>query len=314
MTSDEIRMSRLEKFGKVGEINELLKKDVNIVSFLTDNHKKETSTEDEMISYDLRAGLDLKNFHENPRLYKCISEKILSYIDEIGVKGGRIVECGAGEGIVLSEICKNPNCCFSWARGLDISWSRTAYAQTNLINYDNSSIDIDFFVGDFFCLPFKDDSIDVIYTMQGIYGMGGHEETLLRELYRCSRKYLILIEPCYELAGEKARERMNRLGYVKNLKGIAESLKFKVIKHELFGLDSNPLNPAAVLIIEKDDNNNFIDDAVCCPYSHGDLTRIGNALYCEKSKLSYPILNGVACLTKENAIVSSKLKDICKKN
>lgn len=313
MNSDNKKMSRLEKLGKVGDIDELLKKDVNIVSYLTENHKNETSAEDEMISYDLRAGQDIKHYHENPDLYIKIAEKILSYIEEIGGNSGRIAECGAGEGIVLSEICKNKNCKFSWARGLDISWSRTAYAQSNLIDYENKSIDIDFFVGDFFHLPFKSDSIDVIYTMQGIYGMGGHEETLIKELYRCAGKYLILIEPCYELAGEEAKKRMNRLGYVKNLKGIAESLNFKVVKHELFGLDSNPLNPAAVLIIEKESKMvNYIEDALCCPFTHGDFIKIGNALYCDESKLSYPILNGIACLTRENAIVSSKIMDIYK--
>ncbi len=311
MSSDDKKMSRLEKIGRVNEINELLKKDVNIISYLTDNHTDTTSAEDEMISYDLRAGNDLRVYQENPELYNMIADRILSYICEIDGNAGRIVECGAGEGIVLSQICKSEKCGFSWARGLDISWSRTAYAKKNLIDFVDADINIDYVVADFFNLPFKDNSIDVIYTMQGIYGMGGHEEVLLKELYRCSRKYVVLIEPCYEMAGQEAKERMERLGYVKNLKIIAEYLKYDVVKYELFGLDSNPLNPAAVMIIKKNkvvSNDN--GSAMCCPFSHGDLTIIGNAYYCDASKLSYPILNGVACLTKENAIVSSKMLEL----
>lgn len=308
MNLDNSDNSRLNKIGKINEINEMLKKDVNIVSYLTDNHKNATSVEDEMISYDLRAGVDTKHYRENPELYDKIADKILSYIDEIDGNVGRIVECGSGEGIVLSEICKKNKCKFSWAKGIDISWSRTAYAREKLQNYKNEKIDIDFVVADFFHLPLKNDSIDVVYTMQGIYGMGGYEEILLKELYRCCKKYLILVEPCYEMAGAEARDRMDRLGYVKGLKEIADSLNYKIVKYELFGLDANPLNPAAVMIIEKDAKEYEEKDVLCCPFSYGNLEKIGNSYYCDESKLSYPILNGIACLTRENAIVTSQIK------
>lgn len=310
MNSEVAKANRLEKIGRINEIKELLERDENIISYLTENHRNATSVEDEMISYDLRAGQDIKNYNDNPELYNRIADKIFSYIVSIGANDGRILECGSGEGIVLSEICANESCEFSWARGIDISWSRTAYAKKYIKNRNYMNCDIDFFVADFFHLPVKSNSIDVVYTMQGIYGMGGYEEPLLRELYRCTNKYLILIEPCYELAEEQAKARMDKLGYVKNLKGTAEALGYNIIMYEMFGLDANPLNPAAVLIIEKkaiDLEKN--DNAICCPFSYGDIVKIGNAYYCDESKLSYPILNGVACLTRENAIVSSKILD-----
>ena len=298
------------KISRINEINKLLSQGENIISYLTDGHSKMTSVEDEMISYDLRAGKDLAKYLKDPSMYKSVAEKIAHYIIETGCNSGKLFECGSGEGILLSEICDRDDCKFLWARGCDISWSRTAYAKkTSLLKEKRNSIDLDFIVGNFFHLPLKDNSIDVLYTMQGIYGMGGNEEILLKELYRVVSGYLILIEPCYELADSISKERMERLGYVKNLRSTAEKLGYEIVKYEKFGLDSNPLNPAAVLIIKKNVVNEN-EDALCCPYTYSDLIQIGNVYYCEESKLSYPILNGVACITRENAVVTSQIKRI----
>ncbi len=301
----------MDKKARIKEINSLLDKGENIISYLTDEHNKLTTVEDEMISYDLRAGEDLARYYEDSSLSDKIIDKICHYIRELCCITGKIVECGAGEGINLVGVINKGNFKFSWARGLDISWSRTAYARKFSKNKDTHGIDLDFIVGDFFHLPFKDDSIDILYTMQGIYGMGGYEEELLKELYRVTKGYLILIEPCYELACQQARARMKRLGYVKGLCEKARFLGYEIVKYELFGVDSNPLNPAAALIIKKNviSEKNDSGNALCCPYTHCSMEIVGDAYYCEESKLSYPIINGVACLTRENAVVTSKVHE-----
>ena len=50
---------------------------------------------------------------------------------------------------------------------------------------------------------------------------GGREKEALLELSRIARKYLVLIEPAYEYASEKGKERMDLHGYVKNLPDVA---------------------------------------------------------------------------------------------
>lgn len=299
----------MNKKGRIKEINALLNSGGNIISYLTESHSKSTTTEDEMISYDLRAGRDLEHYEQEPSFFHKVRDRICHYIRETGCTTGNIVECGAGEGINLTGIINQGRFRFSWARGLDISWSRVAYARKFATSIDTHGTDLDFIVGDFFHLPFKNDSIDILYTMQGIYGMGGHETELLKELYRVVKDYLILIEPSYELAGEQARLRMEQMGYVRGLKEKGESLGYKIVKYELFGVDSNPLNPAAVLIIKKDSplKKEQINNALCCPYTYCDMDMIGNAYFCEESRLAYPVINGVACLTRENAVIASKM-------
>lgn len=299
----------MDKKGKIKEINDLLMKGTNIISYLTDNHSKSTTVEDEMISYDLRAGGDLDHYAKDPSLFNKVRDRICHYICETGCTTGNIVECGAGEGINLTGIINKGGFQFSWARGLDISWSRVAYARNFAKKINTHGTELDFIVGDFFHLPFKDDSIDILYTMQGIYGMGGYETELLKELYRVVNGYLILIEPSFELAGEQARIRMEQLGYVRGLREKAASLGYTIIKYELFGVDANPLNPAAVLIIKKSATlkKEKINNALCCPYTFCDMDIIGNVYFSKESMLSYPIINGVACLTRENAVITSKM-------
>lgn len=298
----------MDKKGKIKEISILLEKGTNIISYLTDNHSKPTTAEDEMISYDLRAGGDLDCYAKAPSLFDKVRDRICHYIRETGCTTGNIVECGAGEGINLTGIINKGGFQFSWARGLDISWSRVAYAKNFAQKIDTHGTDLDFIVGNFFHLPFKDNSIDILYTMQGIYGMGGYETDILKELYRVVNGYLILIEPSFELAGEQARIRMERLGYVRGLWEKAASLGYTIIKYELFGVDANPLNPAAVLIIKKSTTvKEKMDSVLCCPYTYCDMELIGNAYFCKESMLSYPIINGIACLTRENAVITSKL-------
>ena len=131
----------------------------------------------------------------------------------------------------------------------------------------------------------------------------------MSELYRVTARYLILIEPSYELAGDEAKNRMNKLGYIKGLPEVANELGYQIVRYELFGVDVNPLNPAAVMIIKKNNDKQRVnyDSPLCCPITKTDFSRIGNAWYSQEAGMAYPIVNGVSCLTKENAIVATKM-------
>jgi hypothetical protein len=164
--------------------------------------------------------------------------------------------------------------------------------------------------GDLFHIPFADNSIDVVYTSHSIEPNGGHEKPILQELFRVSRKFLILLEPGYEFANDEARQRMDSHGYCKNLRSIAESLGYAVLKHNLFSFTSNPLNPTAITIIKKDDNSIPPSCILACPKFKTPLEEIGHMLFSPEALVVYPIVGGIPCLRIENGIFASKYKEV----
>lgn len=111
--------------------------------------------------------------------------------------------------------------------------------------------EVNFFVADIFNMPIKDNEVDVVYTFHSLEPNGGFENELLDELYRIARKYIILVEPDYNLAGDAGKKRMDENGYIKGLANIIRKKEWRIIVDDPFGIDSNPSNPAGLLIIEK---------------------------------------------------------------
>lgn len=164
------------------------------------------------------------------------------------------------------------------------------------------------FTGDLFCAPIKTNGADIVYTCHAIESNGGREEEALRELYRICNKYLVLVEPAYELADEAARRRMREHGYVTGLYEAAKRLGLKVLDYRLLGVSHNPMNPTGIMVIEKNENGQT-EDPLCCPLTKTDLIRRNGALYSGDSLPAYPILDGIPCLLPENAIVATKFLD-----
>ena len=58
---------------------------------------------------------------------------------------------------------------------------------------------------------------------------GGRLKQLMAELFRVTIDKLVLFEPCYEINTDAGKERMDRLGYIKNLDGVIAELGGKII-------------------------------------------------------------------------------------
>ena len=217
-----------------------------------------------------------------------------------------IIEVGVGEAATLGNVLKIIKNKSISSYGFDISWSRIKYAKKFLQKENIENVNL--FVADLFCLPLKDNSIDIVYTSHSIEPNGGKEREALMELYRITNKYLILLEPAYELANKEARNRMRYHGYVTNLYSTANDLGYKIIEHKLFGINSNPLNPTGLIIIEKDGKAKKINP-ICCPITKKDLNLINNCYFSEESFLLYPIIEEIPCLLPQNAILATKFLD-----
>ena len=214
-----------------------------------------------------------------------------------------IIEAGVGEGTTLSFVMKELNDNSIEAHGFDISWSRIACCRDWIKSqWDGRCV---LAVASLFHLPYADSCFDVVYTSHTIEPNGGNEESILRELYRIASRFLILLEPGYELASTDAQLRMEKHGYCRKLVETAKLLGMKVQKHELFEHCANPLNPTAITIIEKDANAAPCDPKFACPNFRDELMDYGEAMYSPGSLRAYPKLMGIPCLRQEDAVIAS---------
>ena len=281
----------------------------NITELLRRLEGSDTNNEEIIeIAYDLQAGSYTKAI-EDPKIEQHKDRYAAILADHIGslTNVSSILEPGVGEGTTLSFVLKHLESDSIIKHGFDISWSRISCCQQWL---DSQGIDNAFLsVASILNTPYKDNSFDVVYTSHTIEPNGGNETPILSELFRITSRFLILLEPGYELADEPARNRMTRLGYCRGLVEKAEKLDMKVVKHELFPESANPLNPTAITVIEKNPGAPDRVPQLACPRYRSDLSHydnIGDSYYSSESMRVYPVIQNIPCLRIEDGIIASR--------
>jgi SAM-dependent methyltransferase len=296
----------MDKFKMINRIKELYDRNENIIKYLKQvEGRSSNSIEDILISYDFQAGSYTELYKKNPSLRNEYTRYIASLFNHIG-KYNSILEVGIGEGTTLGLLNyfleEKPEKSY----GFDISWSRIKYARKFMKELNVH--DVELFTGDLFTYPLKDNSIDIVYTSHSIEPNGGREEEALKELYRITKDYLILLEPSYDFADEKGKERMQEHGYVTKLYSTAKELGYKVVEHRLFDVSVNPLNPTGLIVIQKNGDSEVFEP-LCCPISKSDLIKESNSYFSKESLLAYPIIDEIPCLLPQNAILATKFND-----
>lgn len=295
----------MEKFKQLQKIKELYSNGENIIQYLKSIGNNEKNTiEDILISYDFQSGSYIQGFSKNKEYLEKYCSALAKLINEID-NVQSIVEVGVGEATTLNMLIKYLKNKPSNILGFDISWSRLKFGQELLKDFNIFNVNL--FTANLFEIPFLDNSIDIVYTSHSIEPNGGKEENALKELYRITKKYLILLEPSFEFANEEAKARMKKHGYVTELYSTAKRLNYKIIEHRLFDYSSNPLNPTGLIIIEKKETSSNNSNLVC-PISQTELLKYSESLlYSKESFLAYPIIDEIPCLLKENSILATHL-------
>jgi ubiquinone/menaquinone biosynthesis C-methylase UbiE/uncharacterized protein YbaR (Trm112 family) len=300
----------MNKFKYLSKIKSIYEEGGNIIQYLKSIEKNElNSVDDILISYDFQSGSYIKGAVQHKEYNNLYTKALAKIIDSLG-SFKSIIEIGVGEGTTLKSLLENLNSIPSQVFGIDISWSRLKFAKYYLSKFGLDHVKL--CTSNLFELPFLDNSIDIVYTSHSLEPNGGNEEAALKELFRVTKKYLILLEPAFELADENARERMKKNGYVTNLVSTAKNLNYNVIEHRLFDFTFNPLNPTGLIIIEKMENSPEEIVKLVCPISHKPLSNFQDSfLYAKESFLGYPVLDGIPCLLKDNSILATHLLTDC---
>lgn len=287
------------------ELLDAYKRGENISEILRKEDQSETNTLEIIeVAYDLQTGSYVSDL-DNPdirELRKNYGATITSEISALTAPHS-ILEPGVGEGTTLSFVCKSFEQLPEHIHGIDISWSRIACCRNWLKREHVESPFLS--TASLFATPYVENSFDVVYTSHTIEPNGGHERSIIKELYRIASKYLILVEPGYELASKEAQSRMLKYGYCTGLVENAEALGMKVVKHELFPYTDNPLNPTAITVIEKDPTAAPVFPQIACPRYLTPLKEYPDSLYSSESLRAYPKIQGIPCLRIEDGVIAS---------
>lgn len=299
----------MEKLRLLGRIKELYDQGVNIIQYLKNlDERKDNTTADILISYDIQAGIYTRRNELNAPTRKAYCAEIAETLEQLG--GGSLLEVGVGEASTLGTLLEQLQHPFEAVYGFDLSWSRILYAQKYLQSLSLKNTNITLVTGDLFHPPFQSDSIDIVYTAHSLEPNGGKEKESIQALYRICKNYLVLIEPGYELAGEEARARMLKHGFVTNLRKHVEELGYEIVEHKQLKAAFNPLNPSGMIVIKKASSSAHRGTSpLACPVTAAPLQKIGEDYFAPDSLLAYPTIKGIPCLLPENAIIATHFLD-----
>lgn len=308
------------------EIKQLYNQNINIQKYFRD--LKGTNVNDInsiLYSYDFQAGsyareyldekiiegifaVDGKKVNMTKRQSVELQSKYI--VEELSALHPKsILEVGVGEATSLCDIILNmeKNIQFS---GLELSLSRLLYAQ-RFAAYKN--VDIDFVMGNMFSLPYKDNAFDVTFMLHSLESNTGREKEALKELVRVAAKYVVMLEPSYELGNEETKKRIKDLGYIDNLQNAIKNLNLDIVKNELFRVTTYN-NNTAITIIKKNSENqgsgspsSMEKKAVyACPNCKTELHQHEEAYFCPECFNLYPVIQNIPILNVDNAILCSK--------
>lgn len=296
---------------KLSEVKRLYEQGENVMQWFREKAGAEAnSLESILISYDLQSGSYVKAL-KDPQHQAKLDEYTAAIARALQPLGAQtLLEAGVGEATtlrgVLEKLQPSPERVF----GFDIAWSRIAVAMAYAAQAAQRQPLL--CTGNFFSMPFADDAFDVVFTSHAIEPNHGREEEAMRELYRVTRRWLVLFEPAYELGNDATRRHVEKHGFCRGLAETAVRLGFRVMEHRLLDVAWVDYNQTGVVIIEKDHPKEV--PAACanfaCPRCRQILLEIRRNLFCADCLVVYPVIDGIPCLLTGNAILATQYPDI----
>jgi len=289
-----------------GEIRALFERGQNIIEWIAAREGAATNSETAILySYDAQAGsyvAELKD-EERRRFKDEFGRRLAAVLDVLSPAS--LLDAGTGEATSLAPVLRHMAVRPAYVLGFDLSLSRLLYARQHLA--EQGQRDVALFTAALDRIPLASDSVDVVLTIHAVEPNHGREEVILRELLRVARRHLVMIEPSFELASAEGRARMERLAYVRALSAALERLGHPAARVEPWPLNANPLNPAALIVVDKHGSRPGTAPTYTSPISGRALVSHEHCWFCPDDGHAFPMIAGIPCLTIESGILASKL-------
>jgi ubiquinone/menaquinone biosynthesis C-methylase UbiE len=266
-------------------------------------------------AYDLQAGSYIEHILNNPTQAEAYTSELAAILDNYVTEVGSLLDIGTGELTTLSHLIsslkKKPKEVFAF----DISWSRVYRG----ITYAKEVMGVDYkllkaFVADINEIPLLDKSVNVTTSSHALEPNGGALKELLSELFRITIDKLVLFEPCFEINTVEGKQRMERLGYIKNIDGVVEELGAKLLEKIIIKNTSNPLNPTVCFVISPPPVNEVLSNKTdteisifSVPGTNIPIKKVEDYYFSNQVGLCYPILKAIPILKSNAAILATSL-------
>jgi len=296
------------KFIDVLEAKSIYQKGKNVTQYLRKKFNSEDNTSEIIeIAYDVQTGAYTEEVNSNRLIHERYAKELGEILKTYLKSGDSLLDIGTGEITTFTLVLNNIDIELSQVLGLDISWSRLSHG----IKFHNENrmtkALVKPFVADIKEMPLHGNCVDIVTSSHGLEPNGKNLGSLLIELFRVTKKKLVLFEPSYELSTKKGRARMDKLGYIKDIER-------EVVKHGGRVLDvipiNNvvvPINPTVCYVIEPPSLNmkHLQSPTFCVPGSDFKLEIDGQFLFSKDTGLVFPILDGIPILKSKSGILAT---------
>lgn len=299
-------------YNKIREIKLAYKNGVNIIDFLKRKADIDYNTEEIIeFSYDLQAGSYVDFAMKNENLVQIFCKECAPIIKKHISNCSSIADVGTGELTTLShvllELAFNKT-----VYAFDISWSRLSHGRkfAQSVLDKNMLNNLKIFSAEMSAIPIMDSAIDLVLTFHALEPNGGNEKKLLSELFRIAKNKVILFEPSYELNSQEGRNRMDKLGYIRNLPDVIKDLGGELLEVSVIKSAINALNPTTAYVISlkkelisraQEDHR----DVFAYPGTNNRLILDGDHYFSPDHGVSFPIISGIPIFRKKNGILTT---------
>lgn len=289
-------------------IKRLYQSGVNISEWVrNDEGSSDSSLTAILYSYDAQAGSYIDALkHANVASLKIqMGEKLASILDDLAPQ--TLLDAGVGEATTLAPVVQAMRRRPPSIWGVDLSLSRLLFARQHLSRHGIAGVQL--FTGSLDNLPMSTGSMDVVLTVHAVEPNRGREKQILSELLRVTRRYLVMIEPSVELGNDATQARIERQRYVTGIPDVLKELGANIVRYERWGLDVNPSNEAALIVVQVSESKPAVQHILISPVSGRPLQRLRDCWYCRDDGHAFPIVQDIPCLDAGNAILASRLGD-----